>query len=973
LFGREVDQLEIVKPKPKPPAVKEPWEMTWAEYYKFDTGKRKVAGVGPEMVIAQETHEGAVRQALSEGKPVPPEVLAEYPELGKAREVIKPIETVKAGIPLFKTKGEQFAQALRARKLKTVADKPSPVITMDLKPRDAQTFIQRPSHKYGAVPDEYGQLKPNYGMAAAQAQRELMLTEIQIRTDQGRGATEIGNVLKKASRADRKKYELDIIEGLETPIEATEAKPLPPEIKGVIRDLKVISDRQRNEIIEIKRADIRPYFERIAEKVYRQEQGLVRKKLREGAELKPEHAQAIRERADQLVKAEVPDDWGIKDYFRHLHIGEYNLFKDGDYFGSARNWSDALQEIVNKHIEEPSSTYDIKLREFVDPDVVRVSRRRQYKILNDLRKELNEESVERLQNIFRGKIGAREAKRKWAGFLQKRKGLPGYSKDLEFVLNYHNNQYHRWRNLYKLQSRVQPLIEKIRKEGRILVADEMETNLKTLWGQKRKASRSLDNFLEERFRGRIRPFALERWTGRIRNMITTAMLKTSLRYNLLNSLQLLQTGMVVPYKNLAWAQKAVRTAGGKALLEKYGVYHVTGRTAGELTRAYTSARFRAGKIPRTLRLTPETSNLTEMWLAVFKHGRDALKMSEAEAANYAFLRGMVYSQFLPLRTNIPRALRPEVVRLGPGMYRTFTIGSLELASDLGKIAFGKGYRRPGQRIQNIGRLSHFVTAQLLLGGTRILTGPVGKLGIGGFLGYKVYNEIKDEYGETVANLIHYGLPSLINSDWSASVQLIDLPYAENVPEAIGQLVSGPTGTIPLRIIFQTMSNDGEEDNRLWRAVRATGESFGGTRQLLGLEKVLTTDYDFRSPSGKLRFQGDLKDALVEMYGSRPLRAAIESMKFDALMEVWGDRNDAINSASRLMNDLRKEPGQKLPYSAIMERVAEFNARWPELAITYADIKRRADGHDKLEVLSAFERSLKQKGKVFREFFAEKQP
>jgi len=168
---------------------------------------------------------------------------------------------------------------------------------------------------------------------------------------------------------------------------------------------------------------------------------------------------------------------------------------------------------------------------------------------------------------LRGKIGAREAKRKWAGFLQKREGAPGYTKDLQFVLNYHNNQFHRWRNLYKLQSEIQPLINKIKREGRQLVAEEIENNLARIWGHKTKASAGLDNFLERTFKGKIRPFALERWTGRSKNLTTTLMLKTSIRYNLLNSMQILQTGMVVPYRSLAWAQKAARTAEGQALLK----------------------------------------------------------------------------------------------------------------------------------------------------------------------------------------------------------------------------------------------------------------------------------------------------------------------------------------------------------------------------------------------------------------------
>jgi len=890
---------------------------------------------------------------------------------GGAKETIRPEETFKAGIPFFKTKQERFAQALKIAKLKKgiETEKGSPMITMELKPKDAQTLFQRPSHKYGAVPNELGELEANYGEAAAKAQQVLMFTERDIRRDQGIGRAELADILRKTSRKNRKKYQSDIVEGLENPIELTETKNIPGDVKQVIRELKAKSNRERQEIIRIKRKEIQPYFKRLAEKQYRAERGLKGKRLNEA------QRGEINAQAEELVKVEIPDEWGIKDYYRHLHLGEYVLLRKvegkSEYIGSAQNWTEAVNKVVENYAENPEAgmNYEVNLRKFVDPDVVRVSRRRQYKILNDLRNELNAESTERIQTILRGKIGAREAQRKWAGFMQRRKGLPGYSKDFEFVLNYHNNQFQRWKHLYRLKGEIQPLINQIRKEGRTLVADEIETNLKTLWGQKTKGSRMLDNWLEKAGRGRVRPFALERWTGRLRNLTTTLMLKTSIRYNLLNSMQIMQTGMVVPYKNLVWAQKAVRSPVGKALLDQHGVYHIIKGTAGEITRMYTPVKVRASMVSRTLRLSPETANQAEMWLAVYKHGKDALKMTDAQAADYAFLRGMVYSQFLPLKVNYPRALRSPVVRVGPGMYRTFTIGALELASDLARGVIKKGLPLK-QRVSNVGRLSHFVGANMALGGIRVVTGPFAKIFGGGYLTLKIYNQIKDEYGEKVANLIHWGLPSLINSDWSLSVQLIDLPFAENVPEAIGEVALGPMGGTALRIGTQTLSNYGEEDSRLMRGLRAGMQKFGGTRQLLGLEKVLTGDYDFKSPNGKLRFKGDLKDALVQMYGSRPLKSSIQSMNFDALAEVWGERNDAINSAVRLMNTIL-EKQKALSVSdkkKIMERTNEFNAKWPELAICYGDIKRRASGQDKLKELDAFQRALKQRGKTYYRLF-----
>ena len=856
------------------------------------------------------------------------------------------------------------------KKIKQQADMPTPRITMDIKPEDARTFLHRPSYKYGVVADEYGEYPIRYGETARKAEEILILTERNIRRDQGRGAAEIGGILRQSPRRMRRRYNNEIVDGLENPIEVTEAKNIPELVKQVIRSLKSISDRQRQEIIATKREDIRPYFQKLVEKQYREEHGLGGVEYtKEGfkSKLTEQDRQEIANKTEAMIKEEVPDSWGIQDYFRHLHLGEYALLKDGDYIGSAQNWSEALQKIVDDYVENPTTkNYDIKLREFINPDVVRVSRKRQYKILNDLRRELNEQSPDRLREVLSGKIGAREAQRKWAGFLQERKGAPGYSKDLEFVLNYHNNQYHRWKNLYKLQSQIQPLITKLTREGRPLIAEEIKTNLKAIWGQKTPTSAALDAYLDKTFKGKTRPFALERWVGRIRNVLVTGMLKTSLKYNLLNSLQMLQTGMVVPYRNLAWAQKAVRTAEGKALLDRHGVYYLTGRTAGELTRQYTSPRFRSGKLMRILRLSPETSNQVEMWLAVYKHGIDNLKMTDAQAGDYAFLRGMVYSQFYPLKTNIPRALRPELMRIGPGMFRQFTIGSVELGADLAKQTFGrKGQYTFRQRIGSGGRLAHFVTAQLALGGARILTGPAGKIVGTGYLTLNLYNKIKDKYGETTAKVFHYGLPALINSDWSSSIQMFDLPYSDNVPEAIGQIVMGPVGSVATRAVAEAKREYPTRLKRILGVTKALGESFGGTRQLIGLEKVLTGDYDFRSPSGKLKFQGELKDALVQLYGSRPVTASIEQMKMDALTEVFAQRNEAINEAKKILLQPNGD------YDALTQIIKKYNSEWPELAIGFDEVKKRAISSMKEEDLSSFERMLKQKGKRFQVMFQSK--
>jgi len=124
----EYSKLAIPKAeaaKPVTPEVKEPWEMTrqeaheaWVENMNLPQGQRvptpnmffmltdEAAGhrawiwfekaVKTDRRIAQTDfhHRWAIEQALSEGKPVPPEVLADYPDLQKAKPAVSTSERI---------------------------------------------------------------------------------------------------------------------------------------------------------------------------------------------------------------------------------------------------------------------------------------------------------------------------------------------------------------------------------------------------------------------------------------------------------------------------------------------------------------------------------------------------------------------------------------------------------------------------------------------------------------------------------------------------------------------------------------------------------------------------------------------------------------------------------------------------------------------------------------------------------------
>ena len=84
---------------PAPAVAKEPWQMTQDEFEKDllqdynETAKRLKLPL--KIDIGESTmHKWIIEQALSEGKPVPPEVLRDYPELAAKATPVKPVEAI---------------------------------------------------------------------------------------------------------------------------------------------------------------------------------------------------------------------------------------------------------------------------------------------------------------------------------------------------------------------------------------------------------------------------------------------------------------------------------------------------------------------------------------------------------------------------------------------------------------------------------------------------------------------------------------------------------------------------------------------------------------------------------------------------------------------------------------------------------------------------------------------------------------
>ena len=60
---------------------KEPWKMTQNDFYRDEYWKTEMGKKASDRGTSNYEHKKSIKQALSEGKPVPPDVLMDYPDL----------------------------------------------------------------------------------------------------------------------------------------------------------------------------------------------------------------------------------------------------------------------------------------------------------------------------------------------------------------------------------------------------------------------------------------------------------------------------------------------------------------------------------------------------------------------------------------------------------------------------------------------------------------------------------------------------------------------------------------------------------------------------------------------------------------------------------------------------------------------------------------------------------------------------
>ena len=839
-------------------------------------------------------------------------------------------------------------------------------------------YLASPSNYFSAIPDRYPIVaqvfkdalpnllphNPRFGPQGAAMMQQLMLTAFDVTRDVRRHTDRLQEVFDQVTKKEMGKHGeilYDVVAG--NPIESIMARTdLSDGMKSAALRLKEFVETMKQDFLDTRRGQLSPTARKLAEKEFRAKNELKGKVLTEAQRGK------IAERAQEMLEEWLPDEWGIADYLPQFHIGEFVVRHKGERFGTFRNKADAKLAIFEHHLDNPSSTvadYKLDLSHFVSPDVTRVSRASKMKIVNDIAKDMGI-GPDAVFDAMRGKLATRADRQKWFAAFQKRKGSTGYSKDLPFVMNRYIWGYTNWKHWTKLNKQIQPMLEAWRRNGNGGMADYMESAFQEGWGRQYGFSKAFDSWrlwVDSKIEGVpvmgkipwLRfyngPFALDRWGTRLNTAIRFLFLDTSPGFHIRNNLQVLQQLLPILSKaELEYFAPALRAKGGKflmnaadkALIERHGIQYIGGGKQAEASsffpelvkarRKMMEVREQAGV------LAAEMSNQEVAFLTMYRFARERLGLSDALSANYALLRGNLYTQYAYLSVDRPVFTRGPFNRTA-FLFRRFGVKAVE--QGINEI-----------RSRNFSSPFKWIAMQTVLGGVKTATGTV-TLGTAGYLSAKLYQFLRKEYGKDTADAIHYGLAGWFGTDQSYALQLIDLPYGDNAFEKAGRLLGGIPGSTVYDIYKAMHDTKGPEGTTAAQRVgnqltqRLPALKWIAAMNQLG-ENVTDGLYDFKDPAGRVKFKADANAVWLQAFSLRPVEAAHEDAFTELVSHIMVGYDEALDAA---VSEVLRGGAPSFA------EVHRWNAQWPEFLINLDAIVRRSKARLAQQGLTRSERQL----------------
>lgn len=488
---------------------------------------------------------------------------------------------------------------------------------------------------------------------------------------------------------------------------------------------------------------------------------------------------------------DTPADWGITDkgYFRHLFLGDIRVYKDGDFIGVARTYSEAQKIAMDILKDNPDTNIRAKARNTFGGDpTLRVSTSKYFKLISEIADEVDLSKADIMEDI-RGIVGRKASKQKWLGALQKRKGVKGYSKDYYAVMKIHAAQVFRSQELSKLNREVTPMIEELRKYDKPGLAEAIEGHISDLWGTPSKFEIKFGNMLQQTpIIGKYiatPSLAFRHMARTLTNLQFWLKLKGSPRSAIVNLIQPLTT--LWPYvstKDFAalYADYAKPTT--RQRLVDRGV--LAGST--KIDNANILSIKKRSSAFNPLNWFEKASEVNRGIGYLYGEKLGIKRGMSAEQAHQLGLSWAEKVEFDNSTWNIQPALRSSQGRLF-GQFKSFAGKNLENVRD---IILAPDIPTP----QKIGRIAKWSSAQIPIGGVKSL-GVVSKIA-GGYLVVQGISNQLQEYGmkkdeaDKIATAIYYGAPSLIGQDLSASVAILEEPYGRTTLEKAANFAFGPT-------------------------------------------------------------------------------------------------------------------------------------------------------------------------------------
>lgn len=661
-------------------------------------------------------------------------------------------------------------------------------------------------------------------------------------------------------------------------------------------------------------------------------------------------AEMVNEINRRVVKA-VPDNMGVDQAVLQMFPGFYKVMdKNGNILRTADTglgWKQEVYDLVH-NVGMDAKELKVEAQAYLDSDLLSAYKGRTKRALNHLADGLSPTDKE----ILAAGNGEYSLQKGWNLFnsLKGESGNPkGYADDLKAMLSTYDRSFERWMQVNDLNERIAPTLKEVAKRYPKL-AEDLKGNIAALWGHRMPGSAYLDNTIASipLLRDITSPLVMERWANNGKKFLVDALLRFNPRFQAVNATQTLATlWPIADASEIMQGIKLRATEAGKELMSRHGVTGSGSKIEGLRKSLGPSEAF----------------NQEVAWMTMYNRARK-FGLSDAQAADYGKLRGQVYSQFLGLTTDQPIAFR----KIDPSglftMFQRFPVKQAEMVIDLIKD-------------RNFPGAAKWLGVNLALGGMKAAT-----LGQAGWLSYKVYKDMEAKYGKGFADVVHTGLPALLGSDISSSVQAFNPPFGEGWGAKFGNFAAGPLLGLAGSTIGAAFDNAAVDPSVSSRVMRSIFSRNPGTKLLWQLFGE-TDKYDFRDTGGRLRWKADAKDMIAGLLnkdllktglGIKPaggqmgnynvndphqMKAAEIDTFVDALMDMNSRRSDVLDYAASRYGQARAagvDLGKDLQ-DAVTREVDKWNNLWPEFPITFNDIMDRAKRRAKSAMEGTAQRAM----------------